>query len=164
MRIPKQLVATGVALATLALIGGVACTPRYAGEGDTVSVHYTGTLDDGSEFDSSEGSDPIKFVLGEPGMIPGFEQAIYGMKVGETKTVTIPAAQAYGPRNENLVMEIELEDFPGGSAKVGQKVQVSFGNGTAVVTEVSETTVTLDANFFLAGKDLTFEIRLVDIR
>ena len=153
-------------LIALILAGGMACAPRYAGEGDAVSVHYTGTLDGDSEFDSSEGSDPIKFTLGGGQMIPGFEQAIYGMAVGETKTVTIPSAQAYGPRNENLVMELDISEFPGTSATVGQRLQVSFdtgGVGLATVTAVSETTVTVDANHFLAGKDLTFEMKLVDI-
>ncbi|MEE8353714.1 MAG: peptidylprolyl isomerase, partial [Dehalococcoidales bacterium] len=152
---------------SFALVGGAACAPRYAGNGDTVSVHYTGTLDDGSQFDSSVGGDPIEFVLGQPGMIAGFARAVYGMRVGETKTVTIPSAQAYGPRNETLVMELALEDIPGGSAEVGQSMQVTFANGrvrTAVVTEVSETTATVDANSLLAGKDLTFEIKLVSIR
>lgn len=168
MTISKQLVAVVVALTALALVGGAACAPRYAAEGDTVTVHYTGaTSDDGVQFDSSEDGDPIEFVLGQPGMIPGFSDAVYGMQVGETKTVAIPSAQAYGPRNETLVMKLELDDFPGGSAEIGQSVQVTFANGrvrTAVVTEVSKTTATVDANFFLAGKDLTFEIRLVGIR
>ncbi len=163
----KKLAAIGGALAALALIGGAACTPRYAAEGDTVSVHYTGTQDDGTEFDSSEGGDPIEFTVGATQMIAGFEQAVYGMQVGETKTVTIPPAQGYGLRNENLVVEMDLDEFPGGSATVGQQMQLTFSNGrtaAAVVTEVSEATVTVDANHFLAGKDLTFEIRLVSIR
>lgn len=79
MTIWKKLAAIGGALAALALIGGAACTPRYAAEGDTVSVHYTGTQDDGTEFDSSEGGDPIEFTLGANQMIAGFEQAVYGM-------------------------------------------------------------------------------------
>ncbi len=167
MTLSGQLVAVGAVLAALALIGGAACAPRYAGGGDTVNVHYTGTLDDGSEFDSSVDGDPIEFTLGTNQMIPGFERAVYGMRVGETKTVTIPAAQAYGPRNETLVMEVDLEDLAGGNAEVGQRVQVTFASGRggiAVVTEVSETTATVDGNSRLAGKDLTFEIELVSIR
>ncbi len=163
----KQLVTAGAVLAALVLIGGAACAPRYAGDGDIVSVHYTGTLDDGSQFDSSEGGDPLEFTIGANQMIPGFEAAVYGMRVGETKTVTIPAAQAYGPRNATLVMEVDLKDLPGGSAQVGQQLQVTFTGGlvrTAVVTEVSETTATADANFRLAGEDLTFEIKLVSVR
>ena len=167
MTISKQLVAVVVALAALALVSSAACTPRYAAEGDSVSVHYTGTTSDGNQFDSSVGSDPIEFTLGSGQMIRGFEDAVYGMKVGETKTVTLPPDQAYGPRNENLVMELNPEDFPGGSPEVGQRLQVTFAGGrvdSAVVTEVSETTVTVDANFFLAGKDLTFEIKLVSMK
>lgn len=167
MTISKQLVVVVVALTALAMIGGAACAPRYAAEGDTVAIHYTGTTSDGNQFDSSVGGDPLEFVLGQPGLIAGFADAVYGMKVGETKTVTIPAAQAYGPRNENLVMKLDLKNFPGGSAEVGQSVQVTFAGGSvgnAVVIEVSETTVTVDANHFLAGKDLTFEIKLVSVR
>ena len=167
MTLSKQLIAVGAALVSFALVGGAACAPRYAGDGDTVSVHYTGTLDDGSQFDSSEGGDPIEFTLGANQMIAGFEQVVYGMQVGEAKTVTIPPAQGYGLRNENLVVEMDLDEFPGGSATVGQQMQLTFSNGrtaAAVVTEVNEATVTVDANHFLAGKDLTFEIRLVSIR
>lgn len=167
MTLSKQLITVGAALVLFTLVGGAACAPRYAGDGDTVSVHYTGTLDDGSQFDSSVGGDPLEFTLGEPGLIAGFERAVYGMRVGETKTVTIPAAQAYGPRNETLVMELDLDKFPGGSATVGQQMQVTFSSGRsaiAVVTEVSETTATVDANSRLAGQDLTFEIKLVSVR
>ena len=167
MTLSKQLIAVGAALVSFALVGGAACAPRYAGDGDTVSVHYTGTLDDGSQFDSSVGGDPLEFTLGISQMIPGFERAVYGMRVGETKTVTIPAAQAYGPRNETLVTELDLDELPGGTAEVGQRVEVTFAGGrrgVAVVTEVGETTATVDANSLLAGKDLTFEIELVSVR
>ncbi len=163
----KQLVTVGAILAALSLIGGAACAARYAGEGDSVSVHYTGTMDDGSQFDSSEGGDPLEFTLGANQTIPGFEDAVYGMRVGETKTVTIPAARAYGPRSETLVMEVDLEDIPVGSVEVGQQLQVTFTDGRAriaVVTAVSETTATVDANSRLAGEDLTFEIKLVSAR
>ena len=168
MTMSKRLVVVVAALTALALVGGAACAPRYAGEGDTVAIHYTGTTsDDGVEFDSSVGGEPLEFVLGQPGLIAGFSDAVYGMKVGETKTVNIPAAEAYGPRNEDLVMQLDLDNFPGGTAEIGQSVQVTFANdniGSAVVTAVSETTATIDANMFLAGKDLTFEIKLVSVR
>ena len=168
MTISKRPVIAVAALSALALVGSVACAPRYASEGDTVAIHYTGTTsDDGVQFDSSVGGDPLEFVLGQPGLIAGFSDAIYGMTVGETKTINIPAAEAYGPRNENLVMQLALDNFPGASAEVGQSLQITFADGntgSAIVTEVSETTATVDANFFLAGKDLTFEIKLMSVR
>jgi len=160
------MVLLGVLLTGLALVSG--CSSRPAAEGDTVRVHYTGTLEDGTEFDSSRDRDPLEFVLGAGGMIPGFENAVYGMKVGETKTVTIAAAEAYGPHDEDLVMEINRDELPEEvNPTVGLQIGVTFEGGQqglATVTEVTETTVTLDGNHRLAGKDLTFEIKLVEIR
>ena len=135
--------------------------------GDTVKVHYTGTLTDGSAFDSSIGREPLQFTLGEGQMIPGFEQAVIGMELGETKTVTIPADQAYGPYYEERVFVISRDQLPAGmEPEVGQKLQMQSTSGQitiVTVTVVSETNVTLDANHELAGKDLTFEIQLVEI-
>jgi peptidylprolyl isomerase len=135
--------------------------------GDTVKVHYTGTLADGSVFDSSIGREPLQFTLGDGQMIPGFEQAVIGMALGEIKTVTIPADQAYGPYYEELVFVVSRDQLPPGMApEVGQKLQMQSETGQIMVVtvkEVSETTVTLDANRELAGKDLTFEIQLVEI-
>ena len=159
--IPIILVVTGV------LMGGCGST-QFARDGDIVDVHYTGTLEDGSEFDSSEGKDPLQFTVGAGQMIAGFENAVYGMKVGETKTVTIPSAEAYGPHDENLVMEINRDELPEDiEPTVGLQIGVTYEGGqqgSATVTEVTETTVTLDANHFLAGKDLIFELKLVKIR
>ena len=162
----KYLFTVAILLTVTALTGG--CSTRYAQDGDTVSVHYTGTLADGTEFDSSRDRDPLEFTLGAGGMIAGFEDAVHGMKVGQTKTVTIPAAQAYGPRQENLVIEMDRDQL-GGDAdpQVGEMVSITYSDGSqgvATVTEATETTVTLDANHFLAGKDLIFEIKLVKIR
>ena len=144
------------------------CSTKVAKDGDIVDVHYTGTLEDGSEFDSSEGRDPLQFTLGAGQMIPGFERAVYGMKVGETKTVTIPAAEAYGPHDEDLVMEVDRDELPEGmEPAVGMQIGIAYEGGQqgqATIVEVTETTVTLDANHFLAGKDLIFEIKLVRIR
>lgn len=141
---------------------------RLAAEGDTVLVHYTGTLEDGTVFDSSLGGDPLEFTLGAGSVIPGFENAVYGMKKGQSKTFTIPAEEAYGPRDEALIMVIDRDKLPAGlNLSIGSQMTVTLTNGnqtTAIITEITETTVTLDANFFLAGKDLTFEITLVDIR
>ena len=158
--IPVILLITGV------LMSG--CSTRVAKDGDIVDIHYTGMLEDGSEFDSSEGKDPLQFTLGAGQMIPGFENAVRGMKVGETKTVTIPAAEAYGPHDDELVMEINRDELPEDlEPEVGLQIGVTYKGGqqgSATITEVTETTVTLDANHFLAGKDLTFKIKLVKIR
>ena len=144
------------------------CSPQYAKDGDIVDVHYTGTLEDGSEFDSSEGKDPLQFTIGAGQMIAGFDNAVYGMKVGETKTVTIPAAEAYGPHDEDLVTEVNRDELPEGmNPTVGQQIGVTYEGGQqglATITEVTETTVTLDTNPPLAGKDLIFELKLVKIR
>ena len=153
---------------TIAVPFGGCSDNRLAAEGDVVRVHYTGTLDDGTEFDSSRDGDPLEFTLGAGQMIPGFENAIYGMKRGQSKTFTIPAEEAYGPIDESLIMEMDRDKLPEGlGLSIGSQITVTLANGsqtTAVITEMTETTITLDANFFLVGKDLTFEIRLVDIR
>jgi peptidylprolyl isomerase len=136
-----------------------------ANNGSMVKVHYTGTLSDGSVFDSSLKREPLQFKLGCGQVIPGFEEAVLSMNVGETKTVTIPADQAYGQRHDELVLVVEKEKIPAElNPKVGDKLQMRQPNGapvTVVVTEISETTITLDANHALAGKDLTFELTLV---
>ena len=138
-----------------------------AKDGDTVKVHYTGTLEDGTTFDTSIGSDPLEFTLGEGKMIPGFEQAVYGLKVGQSKTVTIPVEEAYGPHDDELVLVIRREQLPAGvNPEVGQGLPMQTTDGHTVtlpVIEVSEETVTVDANHPLAGKDLIFEIELVEI-
>ena len=161
----KYLSVVAVLLAGTVLVSG--CSARYAGDGDTVSVHYTGTLADGTEFDSSRDRDPLRFTIGTGQVVPGFEDAVYGMKVGETKTVTIPAAQAYGEREEDLIIEMDRDQLAGDvDPQVGQTVGITYTDGqqgTAIVTEVTETTVTLDANRALAGEDLTFEIKLVKV-
>ncbi|MBI2860533.1 MAG: peptidylprolyl isomerase [Chloroflexi bacterium] len=138
-----------------------------AKSGDTVKIHYTGTLADGAIFDTSIGKEPLEFTLGEGAVIPGFEEAVTGMQVGDSKTVDIPADQAYGPRDDNLLIKVERSELPEGlEPEVGQQLQsVSPDGGIVVVTvvEVTDTTITVDANHPLAGKDLTFEIELVEI-
>lgn len=135
--------------------------------GDTVAVHYTGKLDDGSVFDTSKGRDPIQFVLGERRVIPGFDQAVTGMSPGETKTAEVPAEDAYGPRKQELIVEFARDRIPPDiSPEVGQELQVQTSGGEAipaVVIDASESAVTLDANHPLAGKDLTFDIELVEL-
>ncbi len=140
---------------------------REAKNGDTVKVHYTGTLEDGTEFDSSRDREPLEFTLGEGKMIEGFEQAVLGMKVGEKKTVYIPVDQAYGEYNEDWVLEMERSKFPEDlNPEIGQQLSMVSQDGRAfnvTVIAVSETTITVDANHRLAGKDLTFEIELIEI-
>jgi peptidylprolyl isomerase len=136
--------------------------------GDTVQVHYTGKLVDGTTFDSSEGGDPLQFTLGEGDLIPGFEQAVLGMAPGENKTHTIPAPQAYGIYQPELLLEVERQQFPDDiDPYVGQQLEMTQSNGSTVpvvVTAVNAAHVTLDANHPLAGQDLVFEISLLAIR
>ena len=143
------------------------CNAAQAGNGDTVQVNYTGKLADGTVFDSSIGREPLEFTLGAGQVIPGFEEAVFGMKVGEKKTVTIPVDEAYGPYRDELVAEVSREKLPADlTPEVGQQLAVKRSDGaTGIVTiiSVSDNTVTIDANHPLAGKDLTFEIELVKI-
>jgi peptidylprolyl isomerase len=134
--------------------------------GDTVRVHYTGRLEDGEVFDSSRGRDPLEFTLGGGQVIAGFDDAVTGMEPGDEKTVTIPAAQAYGPRREEMTGEVPRAQFPPNIApRVGQQLQMQQGGQSFVVTvrEVTDEAVLLDANHPLAGKDLTFELELVEV-
>lgn len=135
--------------------------------GDTVKVHYTGRLADGTVFDSSLDRDPLQFTIGEGHLIPGFQQAVIGMNPGESKTATIPADEAYGPHREEMVVVVDREQFPRHlRPQVGQQLEIHQADDRTIVvmvTDVTETSVTLDANHPLAGKDLTFEIELVEI-
>ena len=140
---------------------------EQARQGDTVRIHYTGTLADGSVFDSSEGREPLEFTLGGGQVIAGFDDAVTGMSVGQQKTVTIPADQAYGGRRDDLMLAVPRADFPPNiSPEVGDQLQLGDGGRTMVVTvrEVSPDRVLLDANHPLAGEDLTFALELVEIR
>jgi len=138
-----------------------------AKNGDTVKVHYTGKLDDGTVFDTSADREPLQFTIGEGQIIPDFEQAIVGMNPGESKTIQIPSDNAYGPHHKEMVMEVDRSEFPADlEPKVDQRLQVRQQDGQAfpvTVTDVSETKVTLDGNHPLAGKDLTFDIQLSEI-
>ena len=135
--------------------------------GDTVRVHYTGKLVDGTIFDSSSNRDPLEFAIGSGGIIPGFEEAVIGMNPGDSKTTHIPADQAYGPHRQEMVLVVEREQIPPDiDLQVGQQLQLRQENGYAlpvIVTEVEEAQVTLDANHPLAGEDLIFDIQLVEI-
>lgn len=137
-------------------------------DGDTVKVHYIGTVDGGVQFDSSrEREEPLEFTLGEGQMIPGFENAVIGMEPGDAKTITIPADEAYGPKDADAMMLVERSNLPQDvDIQVGMRLQGQRSNGaTAVFTvvEVASSTVTLDGNHPLAGRDLTFEIELMEI-
>ncbi|MBN2248705.1 MAG: peptidylprolyl isomerase [Coriobacteriia bacterium] len=134
--------------------------------GDTVRVHYTGTLADGSEFDTSRGRDPLSFTLGEGSVIPGFESAVTELEVGETTTVTIPAAQAYGERIEEARQQVPLDAFGESLPQVGWGVELQGPDGqlvNAMVANIDDEFVTLDFNHPLAGEDLTFDLELVQI-
>ena len=135
--------------------------------GDTVHVHYTGRLDDGSVFDASEGRDPLAFTLGHGQVIGGFDQAVAGMAVGDAKTVRIPVEEAYGPRREDLLIEVPREQLPAGlDVEVGMQLQLRREDGGAMpvtVADAGASSITLDANHPLAGQALTFELQLVAI-
>jgi len=138
-----------------------------AKSGDTVKVRYTGKLDDGNVFDASGSRAPLKLIIGENRVIPAFEQAIIGMQPGESKTIKIPADEAFGPYREELVQTVDQSAFSADlEPKVGQRLKATNVAGRSVavtVTEVSESTVTIDANHLLAGEDLMFDIELVEI-
>jgi peptidylprolyl isomerase len=135
--------------------------------GDTVSVHYTGKLEDGTVFDSSEGRDPLQFSIGSGQLIPGFEQAVIGMAPGESKTAQIPADEAYGSYHPEMVLVVERQQIPSEvPVSIGLQLQIQQQGGTSIpvmITDVSDSQVTLDANHPLAGEDLTFEIQLMEI-
>lgn len=138
-----------------------------AQSGNTVKVHYRGTLNSGAEFDSSAGRDPLEFTIGSGQVIPGFEQALIGMAEGETKTVTIASDDAYGPHRPELVQDVERSSIPPSiSLEMGAILTATDQNGQNLrltVVDVSDETVKLDANHPLAGEDLTFELELMEI-
>ena len=138
-----------------------------AKNGDTVKVHYTGKIDDGTVFDTSVEREPMQFTIGEGQLIPDFEQAVVGMNPGESKTIQIPAENAYGPHHQEMIMEVERSQFPEDlKPEVGQQLQARQANGqdfVVTVMAVSDSKITLDGNHPLAGKDLTFDIQLAEI-
>lgn len=139
-----------------------------AQQGDTVKVHYTGRLDDGSVFDSSDGGAPLEFTIGGGQMIPGFEQGVVGMAAGESRTVIIAADQAYGIYQPQGVIEVPRSDIPASlPLEVGMQLQATGRDGRPAymtVLELSADRVKLDGNHPLAGKDLTFDLQLVEIQ
>ena len=135
--------------------------------GDAVKVHYTGKLEDGTVFDTSEGSEPLAFTIGVGEVIPGFDQAVVGMRVGESREVTIQADDAYGERNEALSQTLDRDRVRlGVEPELGMNIEMHAPDGTVIpltITEVTEKTVTLDANHPLAGLNLHFALQLVQI-
>ena len=138
-----------------------------AKSGDTVRIHYTGTLDDGTQFDSSAGGEPLEFAIGSGQVIPGFDNAVDGMVVGDNKTVTIPPDEAYGQRHDQLVQQVSRSALPDDmEPAVGMQLQSQSPDGQVmnlVVTEVADESITVDANHPLSGQALTFAIELVEI-
>jgi peptidylprolyl isomerase len=135
--------------------------------GDSVKVHYTGKFDSGEVFDTSEGGDPLAFTVGAGQVIPGFDQALLGMEIGETKEIIIPPDQAYGERIQQLVQTIARDQFNIGDLEpeIGMAIEMHTPEGSIplVITDLTETTVTLDANHPLAGESLHFALSLVEI-
>jgi FKBP-type peptidyl-prolyl cis-trans isomerase 2 len=138
-----------------------------AQNGNTVKVHYTGKLNDGSVFESSRGKAPLEFTLGNDQLIPGFEKAVIGMEVGETRSVVIPADEAYGRHLDEMILEVKRDQLPPDLVpEVGQQLQSKQSDGQIAVftvTEVNEDSIKVDANHPLAGQDLTFDIELMEI-
>jgi peptidylprolyl isomerase len=138
-----------------------------ARKGDTVKVHYTGKLDDGTVFDSSENREPLEFKIGEGQVIAGFDEAVVGMDKGESKTVRITAENAYGPHRQEMVVEVDRDRLPADrEPKKGDLWQIHRDNDEPIVVliaDVDDSKVTLDANHPLAGKDLIFDIRVEEI-
>ena len=136
-------------------------------KGDKVSVHYHGKLIDGTTFDSSEGREPLQFTAGSGQVIKGFDEAVINMQPGDKITVNIPVSDAYGERNDDMIMDYPISDFPEDmKPEVGMELQMGDNAGNVfpvVITEIIGDTVTLDANHPLAGQDLVFEIELVSI-
>lgn len=136
-------------------------------EGDTVKIHYTGKFDDGTVFDASQENEPLEFVVGEGQVITGVEEAVIGMNPNENKTAQIPPDKAYGQYHEDMVIEVEKDKFPEHiQPEPGLELELKQEDGESVyvtVTNVTEDEVTLDANHPLAGKNLTFEIELLEI-
>ena len=136
-------------------------------KGDTVKVHYHGKLTDGTTFDSSEGREPLEFEVGGGMVIPGFDSGVTGMTIGEKKTILIPNLEAYGPKQEEMIMEFPKERFPADMVpEVGMQLNMNNGsdqNFPVIIVDVKDEVVVLDANHPLAGEDLTFDLELVEI-
>lgn len=140
---------------------------KKAQNGDTVKVHYTGKFNDGTVFDSSKGREPLQFTIGKGNLIRGFEEAVSGMTAGEAKTVSIQPENGYGLRREELVFKVKKEHFPASiEPETGAMLQMRQPDGGVLdvrISQVAEDSIVLDANHPLAGKDLIFEIEVVEV-
>lgn len=140
---------------------------KKAKNGDTVKVHYTGSLDDGTIFDSSEGKEPLQFTIGDGQLLPAFEQGVVGLAVGETTNIQLTAQEGYGLKQDKLIGKLPLEALPPDlTPEVGMRLQMKTPEDQVVILkiiEVSDNDITVDANHELAGEDLNFEIELVRI-
>nr|WP_294907339.1 peptidylprolyl isomerase [uncultured Lacibacter sp.] len=140
---------------------------QQAKKGDTVRVHYTGTLLTGEQFDSSAGREPLEFEVGAGMMIKGFDDAVVGMAVGDKKTINISPEEAYGERNEQMIIDFPRSNFPDDmEPEIGMQLMMNNSAGQqfpVTITEVREDVVVLDANHMLAGKELVFDIEMVEI-
>lgn len=136
-------------------------------KGDKIRIHYHGKLTDGTTFDSSEGREPLEFEVGGGMVIPGFDNGVMGMSVGDKKTIHIPADEAYGPKQEEMIMEFPRDRFPADmTPEAGMQLNMSNGQGQnfpVVIVEVKDDVVILDANHPLAGEELIFDLELVEI-
>ncbi len=153
--------ASAVFLAAILSIPASALADGAAKEGSVVEIDYVGKLQDDSIFDKSEGRGPLKFTVGSKNIIPGMSDGVIGMMVGDNKTVTIPAKEAYGERNEKMIFEVPLKNLPQG-VKAGSKLTSPQGQ-MITVKEVKKDSAVLDANHFLAGQTLIFEIKMVSV-
>ena len=135
--------------------------------GDRVKIHYTGTLKDGEIFDTSRERQPLEFIIGNREMMPGLETRVIGMEAGEKKSIEVPPEEAFGPRQEELVVEVKKSNLPDHIEPcLGQKLQMQDANGNHIelaITEIKEESITLDANHPLAGHTLFFDLELVEI-
>lgn len=138
-----------------------------AKDGDTVKVHYTGRLENGEVFGTTKDEEPLELTLGSGKIIPGFEKGIAGMEVGDTKTMTVPPGEAYGPRRKELIVDIKKTDLPEDiTPAIGKQLQIRQKDDNPIevaITDMDEDTVTLDANHPLAGNTLLFEVELLEI-
>jgi peptidylprolyl isomerase len=138
-----------------------------AKNGDTLFVHYTGTLADGQEFDSSRGGEPLEFILGQGTLIPGFENAVLGKKAGDKVSVLIPPEEAYGPRTEEMVLSVPRAEVPAHiTPEVGMRLELALDEGEldVIISRVTDEEVELDGNHPLAGESLHFDIEIVRIK
>lgn len=139
---------------------------QVVANGDTIQVYYTGTLANGTQFDSNVGKEPLNFTVGANEVIPGFDQGVIGMKINESKTITIPPSEAYGEANPELIVKVPLSVFGNETVSVGMIVRSQSSSGQQVqgtVTSVNSTNATVDFNSPLAGQTLIFDIKVVGI-